>query len=114
LANIAKKRRKSQKIHKSSPKFMRAAKAGKNIPKFAQRSINSPTVAKNSQVFQELSKAARTWRKIAQSCQSLAAFDNSWKTWLFLATVGEFMLLWANFGIFLPAFAALINFGLLL
>ena len=51
---------------------MRAAKAGKNIPKSAQRSISLPTVAKNSQVFKELSKAAKTWRKIAQSCQSLA------------------------------------------
>ena len=29
-------------------------------------------VAKFSKIFQELSKAAKTWRKIAQSCQSLA------------------------------------------
>ena len=30
----------------------------------------------------------------------LAAFDNSWKIWLFLATVGKFKLLWADFNIF--------------
>ena len=57
---------------------------------------------------------ARLWQLWAIFRHVLAAFDNSWKTWLFLATVGKFMLLWANFGIFLPAFAALINFGLLL
>ena len=47
---------------------------------------------------------ARLWQLWAIFRHVLAAFDNSWKTWLFLATVGKFKLLWADFGIFLAAF----------
>ena len=51
-----------------------------------------------------LAPFAMFWATLSIFCHVLEAFDNFWQIWLFLATVGNFKQLWADFGIFFGNF----------
>ena len=66
------------KVDLSDKKFINVAKnlreqpkAAKKIPKSAQRGLNLPRVAKNSQIAQCYQKTATVAKKIAKRCQRI-------------------------------------------